>query len=135
MSIENLNSGAIESFLERLHQIDRAEQDLQNEKDYLINLALPAEVKAALTALEETFAPKLSALEAERNGVINEIKVGVTILQKRVDSAHFMAMPVSGRISWDSKGLNGYAVAHPEILQFRNIGEPSVVIRRKESKE
>lgn len=33
------------------------------------------------------------------------------------------------RVSWDTKGLDGYAVAHPELNAFRKEGEPSVTIK------
>ena len=31
-----------------------------------------------------------------------------------------------GRVSWNSKLLEGYAMAHPDILGARNIGDPTV---------
>jgi hypothetical protein len=33
-----------------------------------------------------------------------------------------------GQTLWDSKGLEGYAVAHPEINQFKKDGKPSAKI-------
>lgn len=33
-----------------------------------------------------------------------------------------------GRVTWDNKGLEGYAAAHPEINQFRKEGQPSAKI-------
>ena len=46
------------------------------------------------------------------------------------------AIYAAGRASWDTKALEGYAVAHPEILQFKKVGEPSVSIREmKETKK
>lgn len=33
------------------------------------------------------------------------------------------------RVSWDTKGLDGYAVAHPELNSFRKEGEPSTTIK------
>lgn len=34
------------------------------------------------------------------------------------------------RVSWDTKALDGYAAAHPEIQQFRIEGLPSVSVRK-----
>lgn len=41
------------------------------------------------------------------------------------------------RTSWDSKGLDGYRVAHPEISAFRSTKQvgPSVAIKVKEQKD
>lgn len=33
------------------------------------------------------------------------------------------------RVSWDTKGLDGYAVAHPELNAFRKEGDPSTTIK------
>lgn len=41
-----------------------------------------------------------------------------------------MAVYNKGRVSWDSSGLNGYMVAHPEITAFRKEGEPSITLRK-----
>jgi len=39
------------------------------------------------------------------------------------------------KTTWDSAGLNGYAVAHPEILAFRKQGDqPSVSIQARRTK-
>lgn len=31
-----------------------------------------------------------------------------------------------GAVRWDTKWLDGYSTAHPEILKYRRVGEPSV---------
>jgi hypothetical protein len=42
-----------------------------------------------------------------------------------------MAMYTKPRVTWDSKGIEGFSVAHPEINVFRKVGEPSVSIKAK----
>jgi hypothetical protein len=37
---------------------------------------------------------------------------------------------VKGRVSWDTKALDGYAVAHPEIEKLRIEGAPTVRIAK-----
>ena len=59
-----------------------------------------------------------------------EIKELVKATGATVKSTFLMAVYAKGRISWDAKGLDGYAVAHPEILYMRKEGDPSVSIRR-----
>ncbi|MCG3145996.1 MAG: hypothetical protein HONDAALG_03775 [Gammaproteobacteria bacterium] len=46
-----------------------------------------------------------------------------------VKGAALSAVYAKGRVSWDNKALEGYAVAHPELLAFRSEGAPSVSIR------
>ena len=42
---------------------------------------------------------------------------------------HLMAVWAKGRETWDTSRLAGFAVAHPELLELRKIGEPTVAIR------
>ena len=43
--------------------------------------------------------------------------------------ANLHAVYSKPRTSWDTKGIAGFAVAHPEILAFQKIGNPSVRIQ------
>lgn len=38
-----------------------------------------------------------------------------------------------GRVNWDKRGLEGYAVAHPELETFKKVGKPSAKLTRKKS--
>ena len=40
------------------------------------------------------------------------------------------AVTVTGVTKWDTRGLNGYAVARPEILEFRTVGKPFVRVKK-----
>jgi hypothetical protein len=35
-----------------------------------------------------------------------------------------------GRVTWDTSGMNRYALSNPEVLRFRKQGEPYVSITR-----
>lgn len=59
----------------------------------------------------------------------SEIKAAVIALGETVKADGIMAVYNKGRESWDGKALSGYAAAHPEILVFRSVGDPSVSIR------
>ena len=43
---------------------------------------------------------------------------------------YLMAVWSKPRVTWDSSGLAGYMVAHPEIEAFKKTGKPSVSIRK-----
>ena len=51
-----------------------------------------------------------------------------------VKGDHLQAVWSKGRASWDDKALMGYTKAHPELLEFRKQGEPSVSIRSTSGK-
>ena len=47
----------------------------------------------------------------------------------------YMAVWNKGRESWDTSKLAGYAVAHPELLALKSVGEPSVSFRKITKKD
>lgn len=58
------------------------------------------------------------------------IKAEVLKIQATVKSERFMFVYNKGKKTWDGKRLEGYASAHPEILQMQNVGEPTVSVRK-----
>lgn len=89
---------------------------------------LTAEMKSALQEIDaeeqsETAPIKTAIAEQE-----NSIKALVVQHGQTVKGKHLRAVFVQGRVSWDTKALDGYAVAHPEIETFRKVGNPSVRI-------
>lgn len=38
----------------------------------------------------------------------------------------YRACYTQGRVSWDNDGMAKYAASHPDVLQFRKQGQPSV---------
>lgn len=98
------------------------------------------ELKAQRTVLVADIQAKITELEAERDmlaldlddaidTVTKDIKSTVLEHGQSVKATHLHAVWSKPRISWNNKGLDGYAIAHPEILAFRKEGRPSVSIR------
>ena len=109
-----------QSDLVRLHF-----QDLRNK-------LLGEELREQLDDLQAEEMTTLSAFQEAIDLLSNEIRaevaaVGVSV---KVKDLPIMAVYYQPRATWDSKALDGYAAAHPEILQFRKEGKPSVTIRR-----
>ncbi len=42
---------------------------------------------------------------------------------------HLHAVFSQGRVTWDTKGLDRFALSHPEVVKFRKQGTPSVALR------
>lgn len=57
------------------------------------------------------------------------VKASVIAEGESVKGERLQAVWVKGRTSWDTKALDGYSAAHPEIERFRKVGEPNVTIR------
>lgn len=81
-----------------------------------------ASVREALEDIDAEFKP---AMDAARETVEQYVLAS----GKSVKAGGLHAIVMAGRTSWDTKALDGYAVAHPEVLKFRKTGNPSVTIR------
>lgn len=77
---------------------------------------------AALTA-------EISALTDAAGDLDAFIRSGVLAAEKTVKGGQLMAVFNQGRSTWDGKKLDGYAAAHPEILDFKKVGSPTISIR------
>lgn len=84
------------------------------------------------TAFEEAKA-KFNADTAEVQELISGLESDIKDeVLKRGESVKTDRMTVTwnkGRVSWNSKLLEGYAMAHPDILGARSIGEPTASFR------
>jgi hypothetical protein len=87
------------------------------------------QVQAELDAIAAEYEPLLEAAEANAATLEGEVKNDVLLRGESVDNEHFHAIYMKGRVSWDSEGIQDYARAHPDVLQFRKTGQPSVSLR------
>ena len=118
----------IENLLDKLSEIQSATDLLQADYEQK-RAAILATVQEQLDALEAEYTPKLSAAVENANTITQAIKAAVIEQGASVKGAYLQAVYTKGRVSWDSKALEGFSAAHPEILTFRRVGEPSVSIR------
>src|SRR5512146_2680225 len=78
--------------------------------------ALQAPIREQLRALEAAKLAATMALDAEISDVEAVIKLDVLKAGATVKGVRLMAVWSKGRVSWDNKRLDGYAMAHPELL-------------------
>lgn len=91
----------------------------------LIDDAIPPAVLAKIQELKisrESMVGAVDKLEAD-------IKSAVLQHGESIKGEKLQAVYAKGRETWDSKGLTGYAIVHPEILKLKKVGEPSVSLR------
>lgn len=100
------------------------------QKAELIKTAIHAEVKARLDEIEAEFSDKLTAANEKAAALEAEVKTYVLAHGMSIKGDYLHAIYVKGRVTWDTKGIEGFAVAHPELNTFRKVGEPSVSIRK-----
>jgi hypothetical protein len=87
------------------------------------------EIKEALADVDAEEATTMEAVNAGISSLTDEVKQAVFINGASAKGDYLQAVWMKGRVSWDSKSLEGYAAAHPEIKAFRKEGEPTVSIR------
>ena len=86
-------------------------------------------VKTQLAELDAEFEPMIAEAQAKVSETEQAVKERVLAEGKTIKGVRLMAVWAKGRVSVDAKGLEGYAVAHPEVRQFITNGSPSVSIR------
>lgn len=116
--------------LNRLHELRAASKRTAEEMQALIDATIPADVRQAIADIHAEYDQTIADINAAAAVLEAQAKDAVLQHGATVKADNLMAVYVSGRVSWDDKGLNGYALAHPEITTFRKQGEPSVTIRK-----
>jgi ElaB/YqjD/DUF883 family membrane-anchored ribosome-binding protein len=92
--------------------------------------AIPAEVQQILSDIEAEFQPKQDAINTEVSEIEAQVKSLVLEAGETAKGGSLQAVYTKGRITWDTKSLDGYAKANPAIAEYRKQGEPSVSIRK-----
>jgi hypothetical protein len=87
------------------------------------------QIQPELDALDAEYKPVLESTEENIATLENEIKTDVLLYGESVSGGMYRACYVQGRVSWDNDGMARYAASHPDVLQFRKQGQPSVSLR------
>jgi prefoldin subunit 5 len=88
------------------------------------------QVQAELDALQAEYDPLLEAAERNVSELEAEIKNDVLLGGESVMTDVYQALYMRGRVTWDTEGIDKYAVAHPEVLKYRKQGQPNVTLRK-----
>ena len=115
--------------LDRLADMQAQGDVMSTHFDNLRDAILTTEIKAQLDEIEAERKTAMDALNGGIAGLTQEIKAEIIQHGSSIHGKFLAAIWSKGRVSWDTKALDGYAAAHPEIAPFRKEGEPSVSIR------
>jgi len=105
--------------------IEERQAEHQAEVDKILTPAMRRKIKE----LDASLAQDLEDVRAEEARITAIVKDNVVKLGETVKGLSLQAVWAKGRVKWNDDKLNGYAAAHPEILAFRDTGDPSVSIR------
>jgi hypothetical protein len=120
----------IKQLLDKLADLYSAKDAIMLQKQDLIDSILTPEIKAKIAEIDAEFADKASVVVDTIAALEAESKTAVLELGTTVKGAYLQAVWNKGRVSWDTKSLDGYMAAHPELSQFRKVGEASVSLRK-----
>lgn len=99
------------------------DQELNAKLDLLAGLMTAVEEKKA--AFEESIKNTTEAIADLQAAV----KAEVLARGESAKTDHITAIWNNGKTSWNSKLLEGYALAHPDILAAKKVGDPTVSFR------
>ena len=115
--------------IEEYSRLTAGISDIETQKQALIERVLTPEIKDLLAEIDAEFDPKIAELNQTKAILEAQIKAQVIIAGQTVKGSLHQFVFSKPRVSWDTKLLDGYAMAHPEILHFRKEGNPSVSVR------
>ena len=120
----------IEQMLDQLAEL-YAQRDLSEmEKQRLIDAVYTDEIKAKIADITAEFSVQSEAVNENIAILEANIKDEVKSSGASVKGKFVHAVFTKGRVTWDSKALDGYTKAHPELTEYRKEGEPSVSLRK-----
>ena len=125
---ERLSREQVAEKLERLSTLRNAAEftrlDYETKQKEILK-----QIQSEIDALNEEYKPVLEAAQENIAALENEIKTDVLLYGQSVSGGMYRAVYMQGRVSWDNDGMATYALLHPDVLQFRKQGQPSVSLR------
>ena len=122
------NQQTIKAKIEELTHIKSAADvtrlDYENKRAEILKA-----VQEDLNALEAEYNPLLDAANNRASALETELRQEVLQFGATVKGSKLSFTYSRGRVSWDTKELDHYALTHPEVAQFRKEGAPSVSLR------
>ena len=103
---------------------------LTGELDQAKHEAIPASIRRRIATIERRYNSPMTALTKKIDDLATSIRTDTISYGESVKNAGYHAVYAAGRITWETQKLDGYAAAHPEILEFRKDSGPYVTIRK-----
>ena len=119
----------IQQKLDILADLRAASDAIALQKQALIETVLTPEIKEKLADIDAEFAEKSAAVTEKAATLEAEVRQAVLEHGASVKGTFLQAVWMKGKTTWDTKSLDGYALAHPELNVLRKTGDPSVSLR------
>jgi hypothetical protein len=108
------------------HQASKYTQAKEDVLEQLIPDLIMDQIKIEHAALDVQI-----KIQQAKVAIVKKIIMDQVLEAKAtVATDNYSAVYNTGRKTWDTKGLEGYAVDHPQIYRFQKEGNPSVSFRK-----
>jgi len=114
-----MNENEIKQKLDQLAEYLTQRDTINLEKQAPLEAIYTPEIKAHIAEIEAEFSEKIDKIDEKIAALETEIKQSVITYGASVKGSYLQAIYARGRVSWDTKSLDGYAAAHPELLALR----------------
>ena len=117
--------------LTKIEMDKRARIEAELPSEYRAKLAeIEREAKAATESVIVEFDPQVASVGIAIDNLQDVIKAEIIKYGQSVKGDHLQGVFVKGRVSWNDKGLEGFALEHPELMSLREVKEPTAQIRK-----
>lgn len=119
----------ITEMLDQLADYRAAADALRLRKEDEINAVLSDEQRARIAEIDAEYAGMQERVDEQAAELEGQIKDVIIASGQTVRGARLQAVYVKGRVTWDSRELEGMMALIPQIREARREGKPSVTIR------
>jgi len=116
--------------LEQLSEFYAQLDVLQLQKADLLDTVMPPEIKQAVEDVNAEFADKETAVRENMADLEAQVKQAVIDDGETAKGGVLQAVFNKGRVSWDSRKLEGLMIAFPKLQEARKQGNPYVAIKK-----
>ena len=116
----------LEALTELQAQIDLLKLDKADTLDKVI----PPEIKEAIEAVNAEFDEQITAANSKFSEIEAAVKYAVCENGENAKGGAYQAVFNKGRVSWNTKQLEGLMIAFPRLAEARKQGDPYVTLKR-----
>lgn len=120
----------VSQLLDELYSLEIEKDKLCLDLTKLKEALVPVEIRQKIAEAEASVEGEKQQLETKINEIRERVKTYTIVAGVSIKGAYLHAVFFKPKVTWDSQKLDGFAQAHPEILAFRKVGEPSIQIRK-----
>jgi len=116
--------------LEQLSEFYAQLDMLQFQKADLLDTVMPPEIKQAVEDVNAEFADKENTVRENMADLEDAVKQAVIEEGETSKGGVLQAVYNKGRVSWDTRKLEGLMIAFPKLEEARRHGDPYVAIKK-----